>query len=182
MLEFYQTPYEGYKVSKCGIIVSYRIPGGGFDYSRKPRYLSYKTDRDGYLEVLLSVDSKRYYKKVHQIVAETFLEKEDSSLVVDHIDANRKNNHVDNLRYITVRLNTQRGRVGIKPSIAKIVDLKVGDSTERFYSIKDAMASIGKSPSAYYRMKSGNIGSRFEYEVISFREGVETIEISLARK
>lgn len=182
MLEFYQTPYEGYKVSKCGIIVSYRIPGGGFDYSRKPRYLSYKTDRDGYLEVLLSVDSKRYYKKVHQIVAETFLEKEDSSLVVDHIDANRKNNHVDNLRYITVRLNTQRGRVGIKPSIAKIVDLKVGDNTERFYSIKDAMESIGKSLSAYYRMKSGNIGSRFEYEVISFREGVETIEISLARK
>lgn len=51
-VDFYKTPYEGYLVSKCGKIVSFRKPAPKslirVDYNKKPKFLSYKTDKDGY--------------------------------------------------------------------------------------------------------------------------------------
>lgn len=49
----------------------------------------------GYARITIS-------KHVHRLVAEAFLEKpEDDRVWVDHIDGNRSNNNVDNLRWVT---------------------------------------------------------------------------------
>lgn len=172
---FYQTPYEGYYVTIDGKkIASFRKLGMGLSHEFQ-RFLKYKLDKDGYYEVTLNINKKTYYKKVHQIVAETFLGKpKNLSLVIDHKNSNRTDNHYKNLHYVTVKYNVRKGRLGVKPACAKKIVLNIDGFSIEYNSIKDAMKSIGKCASAYYRMKNNNIGGRFEYKVIKFEENVET--------
>lgn len=59
----------------------------------------FSTPYEGYFESLFSINKKRIYKKVHQVVAETFLgPKPDPSYCVDHMNRNRQDNRVENLR------------------------------------------------------------------------------------
>lgn len=117
-IEYFKTKYEGYYVSKTGVIVSFRSPASKnikkrFNLNRKPKYLSYKVDKDGYFEITMSVNKKRYCKKVHQVIAETFLGECPFGYCVDHIDRNRQNNNLTNLRYLPWSLNSdgQKGRI-----------------------------------------------------------------------
>lgn len=68
----------------------------------------YGKDRgNGYLRVM--VKGKTY--SVHRIVAETFISNPDNKPTVDHIDRNRKNNTVSNLRWANrheQNLNTEK--------------------------------------------------------------------------
>lgn len=121
-------------VSKEGVIASFRKPASKstsdkrIDYTRKPKFLSYKVDKDGYFEVLLSVNKQKYYKKVHQIVAEVFLGEKPEGCVVDHINRNRQDNRVENLRWLPLSKNSdgQRGkklhRVNIVSVMAKYME------------------------------------------------------------
>lgn len=51
---------------------------------------------------------------VHVCVAEAFICKRPNKLVVDHIDENKQNNNVNNLRYCTVRENMVKGKIKSK--------------------------------------------------------------------
>jgi hypothetical protein len=55
----------------------------------------------GYVNVGLTKDDGMYRKeRVHILVASIFLKKYDDDLTVDHIDRNRCNNKVTNLRWV----------------------------------------------------------------------------------
>lgn len=56
---------------------------------------------DGYRRV--SIKCKTYY--VHRLVAETFIPNPDNKPSIDHIDRNRANNDVSNLRWVTTKEN-----------------------------------------------------------------------------
>ena len=110
--DFYDIPiYKGvYAISKNGIIksLSRRINRfGGF--ISKERIMSQSITKNGYAMVCLS--GKKYY--THQLVAITFLNHipdGTNKVVVDHIDENKLNNKLDNLRLITNRENVYRNR------------------------------------------------------------------------
>lgn len=55
----------------------------------------------GYVDVSLYKDGKRYHKKPHRLVAEAFIPNPNDLPEVDHIDTNKDNNCVDNLRWCT---------------------------------------------------------------------------------
>lgn len=103
--------YEGcYQVSNFGNVRSLdRI------YSkRKGRMLKLNPNSNGYLMVHLYLDGKRTNKKVHQLVAESFLDHEPCGykLVVDHIDNDKLNNNLNNLQVITNRENLSKDKTG----------------------------------------------------------------------
>ena len=65
-------------------------------------------DTKGYLMIdYTDSTNKRITKKIHRLVAELFIHKSNENLIVNHIDGNKQNNHVNNLEWVTHKANTQ---------------------------------------------------------------------------
>jgi len=62
--------------------------------------------KDGYVRISLRTKDGDQSKFVHRLVAEAFIPNPDNKEIVDHIDGNRSNNHVNNLRWVTAEENT----------------------------------------------------------------------------
>lgn len=65
----------------------------------KGRILKPASDRDGYLQASIKVDGKWTEKKVHRLVAQTFISNPHGFPMVNHKDCDRKNNNVENLEW-----------------------------------------------------------------------------------
>lgn len=61
----------------------------------------------GYLAVSLYKFKKKTQKVVHILVAEAFIGPIPKGMLVHHKDANKTNNHKDNLQIVTTQFNTQ---------------------------------------------------------------------------
>jgi len=84
--------YETYAINKNGDVL---------DLRSKKLKKQYKNITAGdYLQ--LSLINENGYKnfRIHRLVAETFIPKIENKLEVDHIDRNRHNNNVNNLRWV----------------------------------------------------------------------------------
>lgn len=90
----------------------------GFDYcvTRDGRVYSELTKKflkpyrnsKGYLVVTLVSKGKKFTKKVHRLVAMTYLDNNDPLKVeVNHIDLNKENNSVSNLEWVTTEENVR---------------------------------------------------------------------------
>lgn len=128
--------FNGYYISEDGRIFS----------SRKSNTLNemiLKEDKDGYLEVGLYADGKRFFRRVHRLVAQTYLINSNNYPQVNHIDGNVKNNHISNLEWCTCQENMIHSFRVLKrnPSITtnKKVSLthKYTQEVLQFNSIKD---------------------------------------------
>lgn len=71
-------------------------------------YIKEKQCHFGYEYVLVNYISGKKKKRLHRVVAETFIENPHGYPIVMHIDNNKKNNHVSNLMWGTVSMNTQQ--------------------------------------------------------------------------
>ena len=56
-------------------------------------------DNVGYKQVNLFKNGKRYYKRVHRLVAEAFIPNDNNLPQVNHIDGDKTNNTVQNLEW-----------------------------------------------------------------------------------
>lgn len=92
LLERYIINYgEGYLISNYGRV-----------YSLKQRKILQTYDNDkGYQFVILSSDNLRKNYYVHTLVARAFLPNPEGKPHVHHKDVNPKNNHADNLMWVT---------------------------------------------------------------------------------
>lgn len=106
--------YEGYyMISNIGRVKTVsrlkRAKGNGVspvkEYIRPPR-----VDKYGYPVITLCVDSKPKKFTIHRLVSIAFIPNPDNKPQVNHIDANKFNNSVDNLEWVTALENHQHAQ------------------------------------------------------------------------
>ena len=85
---------EEYGISEDGDIYSYRWKRFIIPYLNK-----------GYYIVNLTKDKKRYLKLLHRLLAETYIPNANNLPFVDHVDRDKKNNSLSNLRWCTNQQN-----------------------------------------------------------------------------
>lgn len=110
-------------------------------YNIKEAFLLTPTleERSGYLAVGLSINNKIKTFRVHRLVAETFLPNPENKSQVDHINQNKVDNSLDNLRWVSPKENSSNG--GTSAVIVTFPDLH----TETFDSITEAAEITGYS-------------------------------------
>ena len=113
--------YEGlYQVSNFGRVKSlpkkHDISMGKGYYITKERILQPGEDKDGYLQVGLRKNKKTRMRKIHRLVAETFIPNLNNLPQVNHKDENKQNNDVINLEWCNNSYNQNYGTCGQKKS------------------------------------------------------------------
>ena len=80
---------------------------GNVRHTRLQRLLKGKFDKDGYHTVSFHIRKLNYKMshRVHRLVALAFLEPKEGCEQVDHIDRDKTNNSVDNLRWCDLQMN-----------------------------------------------------------------------------
>jgi hypothetical protein len=108
--------FENYDISTTGIVRSYlkrkrRTKGNGYEFLKmnEPQaYLKYGTSGFGYYYVnLYDNDGQPHAIYIHKCVAETFIPNPLNHYIVDHIDRNKTNNNINNLRWCNHSQNTE---------------------------------------------------------------------------
>lgn len=95
---------------------TYRIDEYGNIYNNKNLRLKPYLDKYGYLKITLISDIKKnnkykyYHYLIHRLVAYTYCDGYDTTLVVNHIDGNKLNNYYKNLEWCTVLTNTNHAK------------------------------------------------------------------------
>jgi hypothetical protein len=135
--------HEDYEVSNTGKVRSWRPQGNSRLRPKLARELS-QWHLNGYFAVSLSVNQKMKNFTVHSLVAEAFLGPKPEGFIVCHIDDNRINNLVSNLKYGTYSENgkdaikNKKLKSGESHPNAKLSDLDVD-------TIRHLVVSLGKT-------------------------------------
>ena len=118
--------FEDYLIDKNGNIYSIK----------KKKYL--KHYEQGYITVSLYSKGKMHKLYLHRILGQTFLDNVDNKPCIDHIDRNKLNNKLDNLRWVSYLENRQNSgknnnnKLGHKHISIEFYNLKSGGQGGRY--------------------------------------------------
>lgn len=140
--DLYDQRYPGYQASSTGFIRSF------WDFHGRmvdaPKILKPSINKDGYYEITLySRDGHRATKRIHRLVANTFLG-EHPGLVVNHINGNKLDNRIENLEFVTAEENST---LASEAGLYKTKPIRIVETGEVFRSIKECADAIDVHPS-----------------------------------
>lgn len=108
------------------------------------QFMSQYDNGQGYLYVNLYKDGKHNRKRINKLVALAYLGEppaDGRKYVADHIDGNRKNNHKDNIQWITQSENVKKGNIHFSRPHRPVRCVETG---EVFKNQTEAGRAIGK--------------------------------------
>lgn len=173
--------YPNYMVSNMGRVKAINWHREGKEKEMKP-YTTYK----GYLRLRLTKDGKSKQFQIHRLVAEAFIPNPENKPYIDHINTDRTDNRVENLRWVTnkencnnpiSKQNYSKGNKG-KTSVPILQFTKDGEFVRKWNSMSDAEQELGiKSrlskycSNKYGRKSAGGYIWRYadDYERIPFK-------------
>ena len=124
---------------------------------RRGKTLIPTLNSSGYMGLTISVDKKVKYLAIHNAVALSFIPNPLNKPCVDHIDGDKLNNNVNNLRWVTYMENINnpitisRIKGKRREHRKKVVQLKNGVLIKEYDSIRQAANKNNLSYSCIYR-------------------------------
>lgn len=152
--------FHGYYVTEDGLAIS--------KVNVESKILCQWIDNVGYKQVNIRKNKKRYYKRVHILVANAFVEgKTEENCMVNHIDGNKLNNNACNLEWVSNKRNTQHAydnnlyKSTYKCSI-KATHKETGKSFE-FRSIRSCATELGLNRKTITSILKDNKTNNYDY-------------------
>ena len=113
-------------------------------------------DKAGYLMVKLNDNDKRRTCKKHRLIAEQFIPNPDGLTQIDHINHNRKDNRISNLRWVSASTNAYN-RSSTKSVCYEFVDDMPDDSIiVDFYDTRTERREFVNDKYYYYYNEDSN--------------------------
>lgn len=132
---------ENYLITTSGEVIN----------SKTGRVLKPNDNGHGYLQIRMG--SKNYY--IHRLVAEAFIPNPDNLPEVDHIDTDKSNNSVENLRWVTRKENQNNPlTLAKKKRVAQFT--KDGEFIKEYRCAKDAADELGINDKSINRVCHGD--------------------------
>ena len=100
----------------------------------------------GYYVIGIHLKDNRKNHTIHKLVAMAFLENTENKPQVNHKDANKTNNHIDNLEWVTAKENAKHAwdngllKNRIKSVSKPVIDIVTG---KKYCSLKHACSEVG---------------------------------------
>ena len=132
MTELYQFP--GYLIYEDGYV------------SKDGRILPAHFSRKGYLLVNLSVNKKNEVHKLHRLIALALIPNPDNLPCVDHINRDRTDNSIENLRWVTWAQNAQNRK---EQSDNKSGYKHIYQTKDKFWGVDITINGVHEIHSAY---------------------------------
>lgn len=144
--------YKGlYKISNLGNIISF--------YGKYKKQLKKHYNKSGYQIAILIKDGKYKTHYVHRLVAQAFIPNTENKPCIDHINTDRTDNRVENLRWVTQKENCNNpktitayscnnnmlGKVGKTNHLSKpIIQLNTYDElVKKWDCVNDVVRELG---------------------------------------
>ena len=153
--------YDNYFISNHGNIKN----------SKTNKIMKQKTAKNGYKRIGLSKNGNVKYFLIHRLVSIAFLENPDEKPKVDHIDENKTNNNVKNLRWSTPKENkyNQGKNKNNKSGYKGVCFDKQLNKYKAYININDKSKHLGyyetaEEASKAYETKAKEIHGEFYYK------------------
>lgn len=141
--------FDDYYVSNCG-----RVKNNGY-------ILIPNNNGNGYMQVGIHENKKRWVFYIHRLVAEAFVPNPENKPQVNHRDGNKNNNIASNLEWVTQRENNQHAREnglitrnGNEKEVIQI-DRKTEEKINTYYSVSEAQRQTGIYRGSIYNVCKG---------------------------
>ena len=96
------------EIWKQSIVENYEISNLGKIRNKKTnRIIKPDKEEKGYCRLTIKLNGKKKHYAVHRLVAIAFIPNPNNLPQVDHIDNDKSNNRVDNLRWVSNKENSQ---------------------------------------------------------------------------
>lgn len=128
---------------------NYWVHKDGRVVNEKTRKILIPNERNGYLRINFCINKKNHKRSLHRILYETFNGPIPEGMFIDHIDGNRSNNSLSNLRLVTQSDNMKsamkNGHSGQIPILQFTME---GEFIQEFPTIQAAADAVGVTHAA----------------------------------
>ena len=151
--------YENYTINEEGIVMN-----------KKGKELKPCIHTTGYKMVDLYKDGKRKHFRLHRLLAETFIPNPNNYKIIDHIDRDRLNNNLNNLRWTTPTGNALNRE--FKGGGISYEEMIRGEKVYEYYRLRWQIHNVRYSK----RFKNLEEAEKFKQKLIQENSNVNNID------